>query len=95
MTKYRFNTKEVLNLLFLSQYRFKSIRQKEIVMNRQKDMPKIKDKIYDLVFNSNPYHTSKHFDTINLYIKTLKILIFRMIITMKIIKSRTIIEPNI
>lgn len=46
-------------------FRKEKLTPKEIAMNRQKDMPKIKDKIYDLVFNSNPHPTSKLFDAIN------------------------------
>ncbi len=46
-------------------FRKEKLTPKEISMNRQKDMPKIKDKIYDLVFNSNPHPTSKLFDAIN------------------------------
>ena len=46
-------------------FRKEKLTPKEIAMNRQKDMPKIKDKIYDLFFNSNPHPTSKLFDAIN------------------------------
>ena len=46
-------------------FRKEKLTPKEIAMNRQKDMAKIKDKIFDLVFNSNPHPTSKLSDAIN------------------------------
>lgn len=46
-------------------YRKNKLTPKEISIKRQNDMPKIKDKIYELVFNSNPHPTSKLNDAIN------------------------------
>lgn len=37
----------------------------EIAIKRKKDMPKIKDRIHELVFNSNPHPTSKLYEAIN------------------------------
>ena len=46
-------------------YRKDKLTPQEIVLKRNKNMPKIKDKIYELVFNSNPHPTSKLFEAIN------------------------------
>ena len=47
------------------EYRKNRLTPNEIVNRRNIDMPKIKDNIYNLVFNSNPHPTSKLFEAIN------------------------------
>lgn len=46
-------------------YKKNKFTPQEISIKRQNDMPKIKDKIYELVFNSNPHPTSKLNEAIN------------------------------
>ena len=46
-------------------YKKDKLSPNEIVKKRQLEMPIIKDKIYDLVFNSNPHPSSKLYDAIN------------------------------
>ena len=46
-------------------YRKNKLTPNEISLRRQKDMPKIKDKIYELVFNSNPHPQSALYQAIN------------------------------
>ena len=46
-------------------YKKDKLSPNEIVKKRQLEMPIIKDKIYDLVFNSNPHPSSKLCDAIN------------------------------
>lgn len=47
------------------QYRKSKLSPNEIQIKRRTEMPKIKDEIYELVFNSNPHPTSKLFEAIN------------------------------
>ncbi len=46
-------------------YRKSKLTPNEIASKRQIDMPAIKDRIYELVFNSTPHPSSKLFDAIN------------------------------
>lgn len=46
-------------------YRKDKLSPNEIQIKRNKDMSKIKDRIYELIVNSNPHPTSKLFEAIN------------------------------
>ena len=46
-------------------YRKNKLTPQDIALKRQQDMPKIKEKIYELVYNSNPHPQSKIFEAIN------------------------------
>lgn len=50
---------------FEKKYRKDKLSPNEIQIRRNEDMPKIKKRIYDLVFNSNPHPTSKLYEAIN------------------------------
>lgn len=47
------------------EYRKLKLTPNQITLKRQTDMPSIKDRIYDLVFNCNPHPSSKLYDAIN------------------------------
>ena len=46
-------------------YRKEKLTPNEISLRRNQDMPEIRDKIYELVFNTNPHPTSKLHEAIN------------------------------
>lgn len=47
------------------QYRKKKLSPDEIVMKRNEDMPKIKERLYKLIFEANPHPASKLYEAIN------------------------------
>lgn len=58
--------KPISNLFELEkQYRKSKLSPNEIHIKRITEMPKIKDEIYEFVFNSNPHPTSKLYEAIN------------------------------